>query len=564
MAHQLSSLEKKNADWFLNDSSRHSLFAITITAGSIRGLSDCRIEFRYPISAIAGKNGSGKSTLLALAACAFHNEAGGWRLPDRRLPYYTLSDFFIQAAEDVPVDGISIAYEIFSDAWVPDENIPAGVGVGTQYRWKNQGGKWNDYSTRLDRPVAFLGIERVVPHAERSVYRSYRYSFSNAESAGWEERVREAVSKVLGAQYTEFEVRSHGKYRLPVVRRNGSRYSGFNMGAGEKALFEVFAALFAAPDGSLFLIDEIELGLHEAAQRMYIRQLSEVCLKKKIQIICTTHSPTILESLPLIGRFLIQAGERTEIISGVSSALAAGRLGDAHSGELDVYVEDQAARILLEVFSGYSLLRRIRVVHVGSHSAVMHQVAAKYIEDSPKNCIAILDGDQRKTHQSHIKKFVDYLGGFADDDAKEWGSHRIFFLPGSVAPEHWVFDELRKCERSQIAQALDIDDVHLLGNALDCALAAEAHSSIHEFCRVLGLGGDKFSIWKDCCKALKSHAGELKQLLLDGIHSALNLQSTGPEIKLDALPIKEKIKSSGVTSGASPMIAPPSTIKEAK
>jgi len=562
VAHELSRLEKKNADWFLNDPTRHSLFAITVAVGSIRGLRDCRIEFRYPISAIAGKNGSGKSTLLALAACAFHNEANGWRLPDRKLPYYTLSDFFIQAAEDVPVDGISIAYEIFSDAWVPDANVPDGVGVGTQYRWKNQGGKWNDYSTRLDRPVAFLGIERVVPHAERSVYRSYRYSFSSAESAGWEERVREAVSKVLGAQYTEFEVRSHGKYRLPVVRRNGSRYSGFNMGAGEKALFEVFAALFAAPDGSLFLIDEIELGLHEAAQRMYIRQLSEVCFKKKIQIICTTHSPVILESMPPVGRFLIQAGTSTRIFRAISSAFAAGRLGDTHSGELNVYVEDDAARILLEVFSGYSLLKRIRVISVGSHSAVMHQIAAKYIEDPTKNCIAILDGDQRGRRQSHVKRFSDYLGGQFSDEAKRWGDQRIFFLPEDASPEHWVFAELRKCNADNIAHSLGIDDVHLLGNALDCALAVDAHSSIYEFRRVLGLERDKFSIWKDCCKALEIHASELKQLLLSDIYNVLDIQLVDARVKLNVIPVTENIAGAGVTSDTTLSIMKSPYLKE--
>lgn len=371
MAYKHSDLERKNAGWFLKDPSRQSLLAITVAIGEIRSLSDCRIEFRYPISAIAGKNGSGKSTLLALAACAFHNQSGGWRLPDRKIPYYTFSDFFIQAAEDVPVEGISIEYEIFSNGWSPSEYFPDGVGVGIQARWKNHSGKWNDYANRLERPVAFLGIERVVPHAERSVYRSYRYSFSASKKAGWEERVRAAVSSVLGAPYTEFEVRSHGKYRLPVVRRHERQYSGFNMGAGEKALFELFAAIFAAPDGALFLIDEIELGLHESAQRMFIKQLSEICLEKKIQIICTTHSPVVLAALPPEGRFLIQSGRSTQIVRGISPAFAAGRLGDAHSGELNVYVEDEVARILLEAFAGYSLLRRIRLISVGSHSAVV-------------------------------------------------------------------------------------------------------------------------------------------------------------------------------------------------
>ncbi|WP_369680248.1 AAA family ATPase [Novosphingobium sp. Chol11] len=55
----------------------------------MRGLSPCTVELAYPITAIAGPNGSGKSTILALAACAFHNRRNGFKLPDRKQPYYT-------------------------------------------------------------------------------------------------------------------------------------------------------------------------------------------------------------------------------------------------------------------------------------------------------------------------------------------------------------------------------------------------------------------------------------------------------------------------------------------
>ena len=54
------------------------------------------------------------------------------------------------------------------------------------------------------------------------------------------------------------------------------------MGAGEDALFEVISTLMMCPDGSLILIDEIELGLHEEAQARLIDELKKICSKRHI------------------------------------------------------------------------------------------------------------------------------------------------------------------------------------------------------------------------------------------------------------------------------------------
>jgi predicted ATPase len=102
MKYRYSHLDEVNLKWFTNDMTRATLATIQLGAGEIRGLNDFEISFRYPISVIAGANGSGKSTILALAACAYDNYTDGFRLPGRRLPYYTMSDFFVQSVEGSP------------------------------------------------------------------------------------------------------------------------------------------------------------------------------------------------------------------------------------------------------------------------------------------------------------------------------------------------------------------------------------------------------------------------------------------------------------------------------
>ncbi|MCJ7502068.1 MAG: ATP-binding protein, partial [Acidobacteriia bacterium] len=65
MSYRCSQLDKDNLGWFPNDPSRATLLAIEVAWGKIRGLQDIKVEFKYPITAIAGKNRSGKTTILA-------------------------------------------------------------------------------------------------------------------------------------------------------------------------------------------------------------------------------------------------------------------------------------------------------------------------------------------------------------------------------------------------------------------------------------------------------------------------------------------------------------------
>ena len=113
------------------------------------------------------------------------------------------------------------------------------------------------------------------------------------------------VGRILSKRYDEFWFQEHSKYRLPHVESKKTVYSGFNMGAGENALFHIMSTILAAPEGLLVVVDEIELGLHESAQKKVIEELKTLCKNRNIQVICTTHSPTILGAIPPEGRFYL-------------------------------------------------------------------------------------------------------------------------------------------------------------------------------------------------------------------------------------------------------------------
>lgn len=481
MSYNLSNLDKSLASWFEHDMSHALLRSISLEAGTIRGLKPFTINFDFPIAAIAGRNGCGKSTMLALAACAFHNDDEISSFTNRSISYYRFSDFFFQSGGEVPPEGISILYGIAYNEWKVTEDDKIKEEIGHQRRMKPKGGKWNDYEQRVCRQVVFFGIDRVVPHSEKSISRSYRRRFTPVDREGWEDKVGECVGYILGDPYEDFEYRKHSRYRLPFVKKNGGGYSGFNMGAGENALFEIFSVIYAAPNGALIIIDEIELGLHEQAQKRLIEKLKQTCLDKKIQVICTTHSSTILKVLPPPARFYLEKyTTRTNVIPGISPAYATGKLAGENSRELDIYVEDEVAKCILVAIFDHTLRSRIQIIPIGSCVAVVHQLASRKLHQTGI-ALACLDADQKIEHNKHKKTFIGRTEPATSEqktDFNKWFDKHLLYMPGDAWPEKWLVQQsMNAAVLPKLSKTLGVDESTLI-DALREADCAAKHKEI--------------------------------------------------------------------------------------
>jgi len=357
-------------------------------------------------------------------------------------------------------------------------------GSYTTVSEKTKGGRWTNYDRRVSRSVAFLGIERVVPEYESRVLRSYSRYFAQSAQHGWENNIARAVGDVLGKDYASFEYLRHRAHRLPVVECEGCRYSGFNMGAGESALFELFAAIFACPDPLLLVVDELELGLHEEAQVRLVEALKKLCKTRKLQVICTTHSGALLGALPPEGRLFLERQEmgHVTVLSGITPAYATSKLAGTNHPELDVLVEDDVGDAVLRGALSNSMRSRIRVIPVGSHSAVARHVAMRATEGGDRAVCAILDGDQRTKKRDLVRTFIEAFevrDSTLDQRRRAWLEPRIEFLPGNEWPEKWIVSALT-CTS---ANALDQEYGLTAGERarlLRQAFAAGKHNEFHE------------------------------------------------------------------------------------
>ncbi|MFQ2751688.1 ATP-dependent nuclease [Aeromonas caviae] len=474
-----SNLDRTLRNWFIKDNTCALLREISLRMGAMRGLTAFDLEFTYPITAISGKNGSGKSTILALACCAYHNDKPFPLFIKKVRPYYTFADFFIQHAEDIPAEGIIIRYKIAFNNWRKSQTLPTGVGVGIQFRKKMKGGKWNDYAGRVDRHVVFLGIDRIVPHGEKSQSKSYSRAFSQITNYGWESDVKDLVGYILGKRYEDFKYTNHSKYRLPIVRSNGNTYSGFHMGAGENALFELFSIMHAMPIGSLIVVDEIELGLHAEAQTRLMIKLKELCKSRKLQIICTTHSKEIFSELPDDARvFIDNINGKASLSKGISSDFAFSKLSFKNSVELHVLVEDDVAKAVITSYLPSDIRARITIEVIGSASALSRQLASNSAREKKDNILIVFDGDQKKCEGDNLKLSYRLSTSQNETDYLEWCRERIAYLPSDTWPEKWIIENTIN-NLDTLAHWVG-STADQLNDACNIGLQADKHKELYE------------------------------------------------------------------------------------
>lgn len=478
-------IDRKIRTDFQSNPNFNYLQSIEVSGGGIRGLHPSKVEFKYPITAIAGVNGSGKSTLLALVSCAFHNTSSFVPF-NKNSNYYTYSDFFVFAPEE---KGLVSQIEIKS-TYLTDF-VPAPPKIkGEDIRKKKPSGKWNDYNTRPERVVSFLGINRILPPSEDSKYRGYRSSFKETKI---DEIIKSfltsSLTRIFGQGYTDIKLKEYKNYKLFYVT-NINQYTGYNMGAGENAVLTLLYEILAAGEGALIVVDEIELGIHVSAQKKLIDVLKELCKKNHCQIVCSTHSQYILDSLPSDGRVLIQSsGLRTTITQEISSEFALSTLSGQNQPEMSVFVEDEVAQSFLQNVLCEEIRKRIDVKIIGSaDNSIPAQMEAHFREGSDNFCV-IMDGDKKNKKEDMVKGIIKRLDDRKESEAakKDYFNKRITYLPGDCNPERYLLQSIIQASDKQHlehAWAKTSDEIIDICNK---GIAAGTHSEFWEVHNLLAL-----------------------------------------------------------------------------
>lgn len=432
-----------------------------------------RIDLTFPITAIVGENGSGKSTLLQAAASVYQFPK------NKKLTRYA-SEFFPDTAWE-KIRNAVVRYGFSEGGSKKEQSI------------RKPSTRWLGNVDRPERIVKYIDLSRVQPVSGRVGYAKIaknKHKEASATPFGAEQVHR--LSAVMGRDYDSARMALSdidSKREIPVVAKAGFAYSGFHQGAGETTVAELLQT--DLPQYSLVLIDEIESSLHPRAQRRLIRDLAERCREREVQIIMTTHSPFILEELPLEARkYILETKSTREVVTGVSPQFAMTKMDDDVYPECDLYVEDTAARTFLsEILArhGKDVFARCQIVPFGSSSI--------------GNALGQMVANNRFPRPSRV---------FLDGDSQI--SVGCILLPGKDAPEQVVFRDLKKKGWANLWSRIG-RDISEVGDACDSAMTLPNH---HDWVRVAAnnLKCSRDTLWQSMCAewAISLDASEARSI----------------------------------------------------
>lgn len=84
---------------------------------------------------------------------------------------------------------------------------------------------------------------------------------------------------------------------LFIEEEDGTRVSARSMSDGTLRFLGTLVALMTTPEGSTVLLEEPDVGLHPARVHLLAQFLEQITAERRIQVLATSHSPTLLAHL---------------------------------------------------------------------------------------------------------------------------------------------------------------------------------------------------------------------------------------------------------------------------
>ena len=383
---------------------------------NIRGIKN--LEFKIPPPGtwlLTGPNGSGKTSLFAaLYRIRFGN---------------AFQKFF-------RTNGLGSRVDSYSTAEI--EYVKGEQSV--KYRYGGQ--RWRANPRKLSRlldqsrypTVIFVEAsgERVDPYPEEIVARRLK------DAA---EETRQFMSSVLGNQkWAELKYvntrrgRNSIAFLLPFREGRGTKYfSEKSFSLGELCVLKLAKKFEGIAEGSLVLVDEIEMALHPQAQVRLLEAVRRIGESKRLTIIFSTHSSTLIRSAPRRNLIFLNMldGGAVEPLFGAYPASILGEM--AFDDELAVdflfFVEDEEARAMLEQM----LFLYFQEIEASTNSRPQFRVlpVGGFVQ-----VVRMLD-NSRAVFPTYVKRTA-----FLDEDARPHVPRRpdVYYLP--CTPEKGVVDLL--------------------------------------------------------------------------------------------------------------------------
>lgn len=394
-----------------------------------------KINFEFPLTCFVGKNGCGKSSALKAIYGA----------PKGKSPSY----FWFSTKVD-PIDETlegkerhSFFYSFYKD------NINHEV-IKTRIKRDSNPDYWETSRPSKSKGMQYnskeinelIGQERFSPLEKKVVYMDFKGNLGafdkyfyfetpkNLKSKTKQEYLRkrmpllntklntagdhltiltpqelERISYILKRKYVSGKIVKHDLFNgsegvsVYLVTEN-CEYSEANAGSGEIAIVRLVHEVLNTEAYSLILLDEPEVSLHPGAQKRLKMFLLEEIIKKKHQIIISTHSPTLINDLPetAIKSFIQSEDGKFKVINKTHPKEAFYHLEEDFE-KINLIVEDSMAKKLLEKILSELGEKKSNLFSIDFYPGGAETIKTDFIKAYSKNNdnskFFIFDGDKK-------------------------------------------------------------------------------------------------------------------------------------------------------------------------
>lgn len=242
------------------------------------------------------------------------------------------------------------------------------------------------------------------------------------------------ISELLNKTYSEIRIVEHYFYRNDKclttihIKDQSYSYSEAFAGAGEFRLILMVDKILSAECNSLILIDEPENSIHPGAQNKFRDFLLREIIKKKHQIVVTTHSPDFIDNLPNKA-LVLMCPDKTKInaISNIPFFEAFNELGHEDSDKKQIYVEDELAQqLLLKYLKTRSIEHSytVKVFPGGAENIIKASIKNNSLIPND-NHLYLLDGDKNYYPYNKIGDVVSDYERWLDEKHQKLNESKI-------------------------------------------------------------------------------------------------------------------------------------------
>lgn len=338
----------------------------TIIIEDLRNIA--RLQFDLPESGVwllTGGNGSGKTSLLACLRQIGNSNAFPTHFPS--------------SIKSTQLDNYETAKIVYK---INDEEV--------EYAYRGE--RWAPRPRKNSHLLGDFGYPKVLyigANAERITARPDDFRPARAQNA---------PTNLVAAANSIFETKKFNTLKvvnlttgpgnkafvLKVRDTPASYHSEKQFSLGELCILKLISALSSCPNHSLVLIDELEMALHPRAQSQLYNYLCKIAKDKKLTVIFSTHSVSLLKSASRKNTIYLQRDDDNNVIPivGCFPTYAIGNItiGEERAPDVVLYVEDEVARsivepliklIITEKFSDDRLFPTVKIVPIGGYEQVV-------------------------------------------------------------------------------------------------------------------------------------------------------------------------------------------------